>query len=148
MAFILIIAICITSPISLRKKIGQLIMESFIGSEVTFNSDIAQDIITHKVGGAIIFSSKMHANIQGPAQLQSLTSTIKQISSNYTGYPFLFSVDEEGWQVARLRKSNGFVKIGNYAHTLECGRIIGKMLSDMRLDIYIDLYDEPRAWTE
>ena len=136
--------IALISAIHLREKIGQLIMESFIGDQATIESDISQDIIQRKVGGAIIFSSTMHGNVKGPDQLHNLTSTLKQISMQHTNYSFLFSVDEEGGQIARLRKRNGFIdtesaaaigKVDNYDYTQSCGRIIGEMLWESRLDI-------------
>ena len=59
-------------------------MESFIGDTVTSTSDIMQDIALRKVGGAIIFSSKMHNNVKGPDQLLRLTTNIKQFSKDET----------------------------------------------------------------
>lgn len=84
---------------SLEAKIGQMIMVGFSGRYPDFNSDIVQDIADGVVGSVVLFGR----NVESPAQLQSLTTTLRGVSPQ----PLLIGIDQEGGWVNRLPGSFG-----------------------------------------
>jgi beta-N-acetylhexosaminidase len=84
--------------ISLRQKIGQMVMVGFNG--LALGDSIVADLSQRNLGGVIL----MGANIQSSSQLSQLTSQLKQKGTS----PLFISTDEEGGNVARLGKSNGY----------------------------------------
>ena len=94
----------------LDKKIGQMIMVGFRGTEISETDTIAQDISAGRVGGVILFNRDVELksdvrNITNPEQLARLTT---QLHSYATEAPLLVAIDQEGGRVARLNPSNGF----------------------------------------
>jgi beta-N-acetylhexosaminidase len=86
----------------LDKKIGQMIMIGFRGTELTHNNKLLKKHIANgNIGGVII----LPYNIRSKPQLNSLISEIKMINCKY---PLLIAIDQEGGKVSRLNKSNGF----------------------------------------
>ena len=77
---------------------GQRLMVGFDGTR--FNSDLAFLIDTLNVGGVILFA----ANIKGPNQLQRLCADIQDHARSSGQPPLFIAIDQEGGQVARLRK--------------------------------------------
>lgn len=102
LAKIFLIVIIISSysfpQVSLRDKIGQMIMVGFNGTTVP--DSLSYDLQNRNLGGVILYSP----NIRNPQQLQTLTAQLKQLSSS----PLLIATDQEGGTVARLSKRNGF----------------------------------------
>lgn len=93
----------------LEMMIGQMLMVSFRGYDVTENDFIVKDIKERNLGGIIIFDydvvlKSKDRNIHSPEQLKSL---LKKLNS-YTETPLFIAIDQEGGRVCRLKPSNGF----------------------------------------
>ena len=73
-------------------------MVGFTGTTVP--DSLAYDLQNRNLGGVILYGG----NINNPGQLKSLTSQLTQLSK----IPLFIATDQEGGQVARLTKSNGF----------------------------------------
>jgi len=77
---------------------GQSLMVGFDGT--AFNADLAHLIDTVNVGGVILFA----ANISAPDQLQQLCADIQGHARAGRRPPLFIAIDQEGGQVARLKK--------------------------------------------
>ena len=88
----------IYSQISLKDKIGQMILVGFGGTTVP--DSLAYDLQNRNLGGVILY----RANIQNPNQLKNLTSQLNQLSKT----PLFIATDQEGGEVARLTQYDGF----------------------------------------
>ena len=99
----------------LRKKIAQMIIVGFDGTELTQDNPIYKDIINEKISGVILFSKNVVTEIinrkytpkdmmTSPNQLKKLIKQIKKISPN----KLFVAIDEEGGQISRLPSSVGF----------------------------------------
>ncbi len=77
---------------------GQKLMVGFDGYE--FNTDLEFLISKLKVGGLVLFSK----NIQSPTQLKVLIEKIIKFSTKKQLPKLFISIDQEGGQVARLKK--------------------------------------------
>ncbi len=88
---------------SLDEMIGQMIMVGVSGSRTDekWVKKLKVDIEQGKVGGVLFFAN----NIQSPKQLKELTTFLSPKDSKYP--PFI-AVDQEGGEVQRLNKKNGF----------------------------------------
>ncbi len=86
------------SQISLKDKIGQMILVGFGGTTVP--DSLAYDLQNRNLGGVILY----RVNIQNPTQLQNLTAQLKQLSKT----PLFIATDQEGGEVARLTQYDGF----------------------------------------
>jgi beta-N-acetylhexosaminidase len=84
--------------LSLEALAGQRLMVGFDGTSL--NSDLKYLIDTLKVGGIIIFSR----NIGSPAELSALCKGAQSYSRSCGQPPLLIAIDQEGGQVARLKK--------------------------------------------
>ena len=99
---------------NLRKKIAQMIIVGFNGTEITQDNPIYSDIINENISGVILFSKdaiKIKAkekdttkNIKSPRQLKKLVKQIKKLSPS----KLFIAIDEEGGQISRLPSSMGF----------------------------------------
>ncbi len=102
------------SDTDLRKKIAQMIITGFNGTEITQDNPVYDDIINGNISGVILFSKdvkKIKAkekdttkNIKSPKQLKKLIKQIKDLSPS----KMFISIDEEGGQISRLSSSTGF----------------------------------------
>lgn len=83
---------------SLREKIGQMIVTGFPATEMT---DEIKEIIEHfKVGNIILFSH----NIKNKIQLGELVAELQQWFTTHTGIPGFITIDQEGGRVTRMPK--------------------------------------------
>ncbi|MCM3569000.1 beta-N-acetylhexosaminidase [Neobacillus mesonae] len=83
---------------SLRDKIGQMMMVGFQGLEE--DDHIKSLIRDEKVGGVILFDR----NMQSPGQVAGLTNKLKQeAGENDTSIPLMIGLDQEGGPVLRMR---------------------------------------------
>jgi beta-N-acetylhexosaminidase len=111
-AFLALVSLlCLSSQVcdaqvSLRRKIGQMVMVTFIGDSLEKSSasldTMKSDLANGFVGGTIMFT--WSNNLKKPQQITHLTSELQR----RTSIPLLIATDEEGGQVARLSGSNGF----------------------------------------
>ena len=77
---------------------GQRLMIGFNGTAL--NSDLKFYINTFKVGGIILFSR----NIKDPRQLENLCRSAQAYAGDCGHPPLFIAIDQEGGQVARLKK--------------------------------------------
>ena len=111
----------VIAQVSLRQKIGQMIMVTFIGDSLekkipsidTLKNDLAQGLI----GGVTFFA--WSNNLKNPAQITRLSAQLQQLA----GIPLLIATDQEGGKVARLSSSNGFTATST---AYQLGTIINK----------------------
>jgi beta-N-acetylhexosaminidase len=96
------------AQIPLRTKLGQMIMVTATGDSLeehspsmdTLKSDLDQGL----VGGLAMFT--WSGNLKSPAQIAHFTEELQKRANT----PLLLAIDEEGGQVARLGRSNGFAQ--------------------------------------
>lgn len=111
-----IFVIFIQKEISLRKKISQMLIIGFNGTELKKDNPIYQDIVKERISGVIIFSkdaSKIKSidgnidttkNVKSPEQLKKLISDMRQLSKR----KLFFAIDQEGGKISRLPLQYGF----------------------------------------
>ncbi|WP_115704139.1 glycoside hydrolase family 3 protein [Legionella sainthelensi] len=110
---------CAASEISLRDKIGQMLLIGFEGKEVNSQSPIVKTIEKDNIGGVILFDYNYHTknfdkNIESPQQVQQLNSNLQyftqkaNLKHHRPQLPLLISVDYEGGKVNRLGEQYGF----------------------------------------
>jgi beta-N-acetylhexosaminidase len=95
--------------VTLREKIGQLLMVGFRGLEVSGRSPIVCAIEAGAIGGIILFDRDLaldrdRRNIRSPRQVKRLIATLQKAAAT----PLLVAVDQEGGKVARLKRKHGF----------------------------------------
>lgn len=139
------------SPISLldtlpiRKKIAQLFLMGFRGSDVSAGSEVLHMIKEVGPGAVILFDQDMvhHKpvhNISSPKQLQELCGALHQTSS----LPLWIGIDQEGGLVNRLKSEYGFPETNSHAYlgkqdnlelTYQQAKDIGSVLREMHISI-------------
>lgn len=103
------------APLSLREKIGQLLMVGFRGAMPPECDLIIRDIREHAIGGVILFDQDMaggtvdssgprRRNIESPAQVRTLLTHLQTQAQT----PLLTAIDQEGGRVNRLKPVYGF----------------------------------------
>jgi beta-N-acetylhexosaminidase len=109
------------TPITLREKIGQMIIIGFKQAGLKPNDVVVKAILAEQLGGIVLFDYDMQSktfnhNIRNPQQLKKLvqqlqdyTNQAAKIHRNYLK-PLLISIDYEGGQVSRLSEQMGFPK--------------------------------------
>lgn len=109
----------ITPEVSLRDKIGQMLLVGFEGKKVNEQSSIVKIIEEDNIGGVILFDYNYHTktfdkNIESPEQVKQLNSSLQyfthqaNLKHHRPQLPLLISVDYEGGQVNRLGEQYGF----------------------------------------
>jgi len=91
--------------LTLREKIGQLLVVGFNGQKVSKTSPVSRAIAAGELGGVILFDR----NIASPAQLADLTGGLSALAPDAS--PLLVAVDQEGGRVLRLGPSHGFPSV-------------------------------------
>ncbi len=105
--------------LSLRDKIGQMLIIGFDGKTVDDESWIVKAIHENHIGGVILFDfnkrqDNFNKNIESPEQVQKLTSDLQYYnrkankSHQRPQTPLLIAVDYEGGMVNRLKETYGF----------------------------------------
>ncbi|MCX7091537.1 MAG: glycoside hydrolase family 3 protein [Legionellales bacterium] len=102
-------------PISLRDKIGQMILIGFKGDTVGKNASIVRSIAENNIGGVILFDKKLVGkNIINPEQVQTLNQDLQtfnheaHMTHQRPDLPLLIALDYEGGKVNRLKEAYGF----------------------------------------
>jgi len=95
--------------VTLKEKVGQILMIGFRGLEVDERSPIVRDIRAGRVGGVVLFDRDLtlesgERNIRSPRQVRKLIARLQDAAA----VPLLVAVDQEGGKVARLKKKHGF----------------------------------------
>lgn len=112
--------------VSLRDKIGQMLIIGFEGKEINRQSPVVKAIEHNNIGGVILFDYNYQTklfdkNIESPQQVQRLNTQLQHFSkaANHTHHrpplPLLISVDYEGGAVNRLRADYGFPETSSAA---------------------------------
>ncbi len=107
------------SKISLRNKIGQMLLIGFDGKYINSESDIVKIIEKNNIGGVILFDYNQKTkifdkNIESPEQVKRLTHDLQEateqanLKHHRPKLPLLISVDYEGGIVTRLSEQYGF----------------------------------------
>lgn len=87
-----------TFLLSLRQKIGQLLMVGFDGPIP--NAHVERLIREYQTGGVILF----RRNIENPAQIGLLNRQLQAINAEQSSIPLFIAVDQEGGVVARIEE--------------------------------------------
>lgn len=125
--FSLLLSVCIfisgtlnaTSEVSLRDKIGQMLLMGFDGKKINAQSPIVKIIEKNNIGGVILFDYDYHTktydrNIESPEQVKKLNSDLQyftlqgNLKHHRPKLSLLISVDYEGGKVNRLGEQYGF----------------------------------------
>ncbi len=107
------------SEVSLRDKIGQMLLIGFDGKKVSKHSPIIKIIKKNNIGGVILFdydyrTKTYDKNIENPQQVKMLNNDLQYFNAqgnlkyNRPQLPLLISVDYEGGKVSRLNEQYGF----------------------------------------
>lgn len=105
--------------VSLRDKIGQMLLIGFDGKHINSQSEIVKIIDKNNIGGVILFdynaqTQSFDKNIESPAQVKQLNHDLQAATKNANlthhrpNLPLLISVDYEGGMVTRLSEQYGF----------------------------------------
>jgi len=91
---------------SLRMKLGQMVMVTVTGDSLEEHSasmdTLKNDLDQGLIGGLVMFT--WSGNLRSPAQIAHFTGELQKRART----PLLLAIDQEGGQVARLNRSNGF----------------------------------------
>jgi beta-N-acetylhexosaminidase len=95
--------------VTLREKVGQLLMVGFRGLEAGEPSPVIEAIAAGRIGGVVLFDRDLllpgePRNIRSPRQVRKLIAALQHAAA----VPLLVAVDQEGGEVARLKKKYGF----------------------------------------
>ncbi len=107
--------------VSLKQKIGQMLLIGFKGTELHADDAIVRSILAQNIGGVVLYdydfpTGTYDHNIKNPAQLkllnQQLQAYTRQAAQNNTNhlFPLFIGIDYEGGKVNRLKESYGFPK--------------------------------------
>ncbi|MEX2604265.1 MAG: glycoside hydrolase family 3 N-terminal domain-containing protein, partial [Gracilimonas sp.] len=93
------------------KRLGQMILIGFRGTELSSESTIYKDLKERNIAGVVLFdrdviTGSLSRNIEEPTQLLQLSSSIITNSSTAP----IIAVDQEGGLVSRLKETKGFPK--------------------------------------
>lgn len=109
----------VKQEISLRNKIGQMLLIGFDGKRINAQSEIVKIIEKNHIGGVILFDYNQQTktfdkNIQSPSQVKKLNLDLQyftrqaNLKHHLPNLPLLISVDYEGGIVTRLSERYGF----------------------------------------
>lgn len=86
----------ILQSMSLREKVGQMLLIGFHGTEAA--GDIEALIQQYPIGGVIYFAR----NVESPEQVEKLSEGLQRIASASNHIPLWISIDQEGGMVSRI----------------------------------------------
>jgi beta-N-acetylhexosaminidase len=95
---------------SLKKKIGQMVMVGFRGTEIGESDPIYKMVDQYNIGGVVLYSRDLPSketlkrNVLSPKQLKKLNTDLQAIDTT----KLLIGIDEEGGFVTRLSVEDGF----------------------------------------
>ena len=154
-----------------EEKVGQLFLVTFVGDDVSFESDVARLIQTHRVGGVALSPANgnfvngdqapqqvatLANNLQTLAFTAPLTSTLNLTLTAYTPIPLFVALNQEGdgYPFDHLRTGltalPNEMAIGatwNSTYAQQMGEIVGEELAatgvNMLLGPSLDVLDRP-----
>jgi len=126
---------------ALEKRVGQMLMVGFHGTQAPKGSQICSDIQNYNVGAVILFDynpvdKNKPKNIASKKQLAALT---KQLQACSKDGKLLIAVDQEGGKVQRLKSKYGFY--GNFPKASD----VVKMDQSMIKKSYTKMSDELKS---
>lgn len=109
------------ADVSLKQKIGQMLLMGFKGTELHDDDAIVKAIRAQNIGGVVLydydFSTRTYDhNIKNPAQLKQLNQQLQAYTQQAAQrnenqlFPLFIGIDYEGGKVNRLKESYGFPK--------------------------------------
>jgi beta-N-acetylhexosaminidase len=134
------------STTSLRRKLGQLLIVGFRGSQSADCELIARDISEYHIGGVVLFDQEMaqptvnRRNIESPAQVKRLIDHLQAQAA----VPLLVSIDQEGGRVNRLKADYGFPeslsheelgRLNNLEETYHHAELTAKTLASVGINL-------------
>ncbi len=113
--------VAIAREVTLKEKIGQMLLIGFKGTELHADDFIVKAIMAQQIGGVVLFDYDFQTrtydhNIKDPAQLKHLTSQLQDYTRQAAEkngnqfYPLFIGIDYEGGKVNRLKENYGFPK--------------------------------------
>jgi beta-N-acetylhexosaminidase len=117
--FFLLSNLSYAAHLSLKEKIGQMLIMGFDGQTIDEKSSIAKAIDNYNLGGVILFDynsklSQFGKNIDNPRQVKLLNQQLQSVTKianerhGREDLPLFISVDYEGGKVTRLKEEYGF----------------------------------------
>ena len=136
---------CNNKDNELKRKIGQMLIIGFRGTELTPDNHIVYDITQLNIGGVILFdydspSKEFNRNIINPQQLKKLNTDLKKLTDN----KLIISIDQEGGLVNRLKYTYGFPSfvslqylgnLNNEDSTKYYAHLTAKTLVDLEINV-------------
>ncbi|ARG96219.1 glycoside hydrolase family 3 protein [Legionella micdadei] len=140
-AFFLINPILAAENLSLREKIGQMLIIGFEGKQIDNNSPIIKAVNEDNIGGVILFdynyrTQHFDKNIESPEQVRKLNHDLQEANRlanrlhHRPQLPLLISVDYEGGAVNRLKTEYGFPETYSAAQISKLGVDEAERLAD------------------
>ncbi len=136
----------VLAPLTLREKIGQLLIVGFRGTSPSECDVIVRDLREHHIGGVILFDQEMadttlqRRNVESPAQVKALVEFLQ----TQARAPLLVSIDQEGGRVNRLKPVYGFPestshedlgRLNELAETFRHAEITAKTLASLGINL-------------
>ena len=116
------------SQMTLKEKIGQLVIVGFDGYEV--NDELRDLVKTYKAGNIVLFTR----NIKSIEQLYKLNKDLHELVLQETGVMPLISIDQEGGMVTRIMDGATFcpgnmtLATSDVENAYKIGKIMGEEL--------------------
>jgi beta-N-acetylhexosaminidase len=131
--------------VSLRDRIGQMLLVGFRGLTVEEAGEIVADIEERNLGGVLLFDADQPTgsavrNVESPEQLTALVAGLQALARTR----LLVAIDEEGGLVARLDERHGFPRTssaadlgarGDVAFTRQAGQQIAETLEHVGVNV-------------
>ncbi|MBF0302068.1 MAG: beta-N-acetylhexosaminidase [Desulfamplus sp.] len=117
---------------------GQRLMVGFEGTEL--NNELKTLIRDIKVGGIILFA----INIQSAAQVKALCKSAQEYAKSCNLPPLVIAVDQEGGDVARLKKPDFTEFPGNpHITDIDSAKIFGSIVANELKSVHINMNFAP-----
>lgn len=117
---------------------GQRLMVGFEGTEL--NNELKTLIRDMKIGGIILFA----INIQSAAQVKALCKSAQEYAKSCGNPPLIIAVDQEGGEVARLKKPDFTEFLGNpHITDAENAEIFGTIVANELKSVHINMNFAP-----
>lgn len=129
----------------LDRRIGQMLMVGFRGTELTEDDPFLEQIRRLHLGGVILFDYDVPSktplrNIESAQQVRKLTAQLQTAAE----IPLFVAIDQEGGRIARLKEAQGFpvtrsaAELGTLddeAQTRANAAVIAKTLKDLGINL-------------
>lgn len=125
-----------SSQLTIKQKIGQLLMCGFDGQTIPPHMDtLFRD---YHIGGIIFF----RRNVARAEQIKQLTDALQQQAAQYNSIPLSIAIDQEGGMVARIDQDVTVMPgqmtlgaAGKAEYAYEAGRISGMELAQLGITV-------------